>query len=168
MNSTICRSMFWQFTPVGRSCMIIFDRFLKNKLPESMLEQKQDSWNSHITRVKIFLRFTAIFLRSANITVNLLKPPMRRYRRNSDGNWGWPPQFFNEKPLFPPISHKKASVKFFDTDGEKGVPNRKARFPQNKNKIRCNVFCFKMEAIVHRNLCPEVSEKIGKIKFHTL
>ena len=30
-----------------------------------------------------------------------------RYRRSSAENWGWPPLFRNEKPLFPPISHQK-------------------------------------------------------------
>ena len=91
---------------------------------------------------------------------------MRRYRRNSVENWGWLPVFFNEKPFFPPISHKKAPVKFFDTDGEKSVPNRKTRFPQKKNKRRSNVFCFKMEAIVHRNLPLEKSvRKVEKSSF---
>ena len=52
-----------------------------------------------------------------------------------------------------------AQVKFFDTDAEKGVPNRNTRFLQKKNKRRCNVFCFKIEAIVHRNLRLENSVK---------
>ena len=38
---------------------------------------------------------------------------MRRYRRNSVENRGWSPLFFNEKPLFPPISHKKIAGKIF-------------------------------------------------------
>ena len=69
------------------------------------------------TRVGIFLRFAVIFLRSPVIPlIRLLffqEPAMRRYRRNSVENWGWPPLFFNEKPLFPPISHKKSAGKIF-------------------------------------------------------
>ena len=91
---------------------------------------------------------------------------MRRYRRNSVENWGWPPLFFNEKPLFAPISHKKTPVKFFDTDAEKGVPYQKTRLSQKKNIRRCNVFYFKMEAPVHRNLLLEKSvKKVEKSSF---
>ena len=42
---------------------------------------------------------------------------------------------------------------------KKGLRHRKTRFPQKKNKRRCNVFCFKMEAMVHRNLRLEKSVK---------
>ena len=60
----------------------------------------------------------------------------------------------------------KALAKFFDTVTEKGVPNRKTRFPQKKNKRRCNVFCFKLEAIVHRNVHREESlKKLEKPSF---
>ena len=38
---------------------------------------------------------------------------MRRYRRTSVENWGWPPLFFNEKPFFLPISFKKTAGTFF-------------------------------------------------------
>ena len=84
---------------------------------------------------------------------------MRRYRRNSVENWGWPPPLFKEKPLFPPISYKKAPVKFFDTDSEKGVPKQKTRFPQ-KTKQNASYRTPKSSA-------RKVSEKSGKFKFHT-
>ena len=51
-------------------------------------------------------------------------------------------------------------VYFFETDAEKGVPNRKTRFPQKKNKKYWNVFCSKMEVIVYRNIRLEKSVKI--------
>ena len=48
-------------------------------------------------------------------------------------------------------------MNFFDTDAEKGVPNRKTRFPQKKNK---------MEAMVHQNLRLEKSvKKVEKSNF---
>ena len=127
--------------------------------------------DTFLSRVKIFLRFAVIFLRSP--VIPLIPPlifqetPIRRYRRTSSANWSWPPLFFNEKPLFPPIFHNKNAGKFFDTDAEKSVPHRKIRFPQKKNKRRCNVFfCFKMEAIVHRNLRLEKSvKKLEKSSF---
>ena len=61
---------------------------------------------------------------------------------------------------------KKRPVKFFDTDAEKGVPYPKTRFPQNKHKRSCNVFCFKMEVFAHRNLRLEKSvKKVEKSSF---
>ena len=48
---------------------------------------------------------------------------------------------------------------------KKAYPIGKADFPK-KNKRRCNdVFCFEMEAIVHRILCLEKSVKVGKSSF---
>ena len=61
---------------------------------------------------------------------------------------------------------KKTPVLFFDTDAEKDIPNRKTRFPQKKNERRGNVLCFKIEAIVHRNLRLEKSvKKVEKSNF---
>ena len=55
--------------------------------------------------------------------------------------WGWPPLFFNENSLFPPISHKKAPVNFFWYWCRKKRTQSENQFsPKNK-----------MEAIVHRN-----------------
>ena len=101
------------------------------------------------SRVEIFSRFTVIFLRSPVIPLIrpliFSEPLMRRYRRISAANWGWPLLIFKRKPLFSPISHKKAPVKFFDTDAEKVVPNRKTRFspppPKKKTKtLQCFLF----------------------------
>ena len=83
---------------------------------------------------------------------------MRRYRRNCVENWDWRPLFFNEKPSFPPISLKKAPVKFFETDAEKGVPNRKTRFPEKKQNWGYRT---------PKSSPRKVSEKSGKIKFRT-
>ena len=48
----------------------------------------------------------------------------------------------------------------------KAYPIGKPDFP--KRKKRRNVFCFKIEAIVHRNLQLEKSlKKSGKFKLHT-
>ena len=57
--------------------------------------------------------------------------------------------------------------KIFLADTEKGIPNRKTKFPQKKNKRHCNVFfCFKMEAIVHRYLRLKNSvKKVDKSSF---
>ena len=90
---------------------------------------------------------------------------MHRCRRTSVENWSWPPPFFSRKAVIPADIPQK-NIYFFDTDAEKGVPNRKTRFPQKKNKRRCNVFCFKMEAFVHRNLRLEkFVKKVKKSSF---
>ena len=91
---------------------------------------------------------------------------MRRYRRNSVENWGWPPVFFNEKPFFPPLSHKKSAGKIFWYWFRKRRTPSENQISPKKNNRRCNVFCFKMEAIVHRNLPLEKSvRKVKKSSF---
>ena len=88
---------------------------------------------------------------------------MRRYRRKSVENWGWPLLFFTEKPLFPPISHKKAAVKFLNTDAEKSVPNRKTRFPQKEKKtLECLLF-QNGGCRTPKSLPRKVCENSGKI-----
>ena len=61
--------------------------------------------------------FKIIFLRSLVIPLIppliFQKPPMRCYRRTTVENSGWPPLFFNEKPLLPPISNKNAGMFFW-------------------------------------------------------
>ena len=50
---------------------------------------------------------------------------------------------------------------------KKAYPIRKPDCPK-RNIRRCNVFCFKMDALVHRNLLLQKSvKKVKKIKFHT-
>ena len=74
--------------------------------------------------------------------------------------------FLTKSRYFHRYPTKKAPVKFFDTDAEKGVPHRKTRLPKKKNKRRSNVFCFKMEAIVHRKLRLEKTvKKVEKSSF---
>ena len=115
-----------------------------------------------------FLRFVNIFQISLVIPPKpplLFKElPMSRYRRYSFEDLGSPPLFSHEKPLLLPISHKKSPVNFFDTDAEKGVTYRKTRFQQKKIKRQSNVFCFKIEAIVHRYLPLEKLVKKWRIQ----
>ena len=116
-----------------------------------------------VARVELFLRFAVIFLISLVILLIPLllfkEPPMCRYSWISVENWGWPPLFFSEKPLFPPISHRKNAGKFFwYWCRKKRTPSENQISPKEKQRC-CNVFCFKMEAIVHQNLPPERSEK---------
>ena len=93
---------------------------------------------------------------------------MRRYRRDFVENWGWPPLFLNEKPFFPPISHKKSSSKIF------WYCCRKRR-TQSENQISPKVKqktlqCFLFQNGGFRTLKSwprKVREKRGKIKFHT-
>ena len=100
------------------------------------------------------MRFAVIFQRSPVLPLILplicWETPIRCYRGNSLENWGLPPLVFNEKLLSRPLSHKKSAVEIFSYWWrKKGVPCGKTRFPQRKKKKSCNVFCFKMEAIVH-------------------
>ena len=63
------------------------------------------------------------------------------------------------------MSHKKTPVKLETDAGKKRTPSEN-HMPQKKNKRRCNVFCFKMEAIVHQNLRLEKSvKKVEKSSF---
>ena len=117
----------------------------------------------YVSRVKIFMRFTVIFLRSPLIPLKTLlifyEPPMRRYRRNSIENWSWPPLFSNEKPLFPPIFYKKTRRYFLRLMPKKVYRIGKPDFRKKKNRRRRYVSCSKMEAIVYRNFRPEMSAK---------
>ena len=89
---------------------------------ESVKECNLVCWNLGQNFFEIRRYFSKIFGNSADTVVEiLLKIEVNRL-------------FFNEKPLFLPISHKKVQAKFFDTDAEKGVPNMKTRFPQKKTK----------------------------------
>ena len=88
---------------------------------------------------------------------------MRRYRKISAANSGWPPLFFNEKP----ISHKKSAGNIFlILMQKKAYSIGKPGFPKRKTKDVTMFFGFEMEAIVHRNLCLEKSvKKVEKSNF---
>ena len=94
------------------------------------------------TRVKIFSRFAVIFLRSP--VIPLIPPlifkesPMRRYLQRIAVDRRY---FLAKGRYFRLYPTKKAPVNFFDTDAEKGVPNRKPRFPQKKNENVANGGC---------------------------
>ena len=94
---------------------------------------------------------------------------MRLYRRTAAANWSWRCYFLTKSRYVRRYPTKKAPVKFFDIDAEKGVPHRRTRFPQKKNKRRSNVFfLFQNGAYPIPKSSPgKILEKSGKIKFHT-
>ena len=128
--------------------------------------------NTTITRVEFFLGFAVIFLRPMVIPlippIIFWEPPMRRYRRNSVENWGWPTLFLKDKPFLPAISHKKGAGKiFYYCCRKKRTQSENQISSQDKRKtLRC--FSFENGGYgTPKSLPRKVSEKSGKNKLHT-
>ena len=93
---------------------------------------------------------------------------MRRYSRFSAANWSWPPLFFNEKPLFPPISHRKNAYKiFWYWCRKRRTPSDNQISQKEKQKtLRC--FLFQNGDYRTPKSCrTKIVDQSGKIKFHT-
>ena len=93
---------------------------------------------------------------------------MRHYRRISAANWSWPPLFFNGKPLFLPISHKKSTGKiFWYWCRKRRTQSENQSSPKEKQK-RCNVFLLQNGGYrTPKSSLRKIREKSRIIKFHT-
>ena len=90
---------------------------------------------------------------------------MRRCLKNSVENWGWPPLFFNEEPLFPPISHKESTGKNFSYWCRKRRTQSESHISPKEKQKTLQCFLFQNGGYLTPKSSPrKVSEKSGKIK----
>ena len=92
---------------------------------------------------------------------------MRRYRRSSVENWGWPPLFFNETPLFPPnIPQKSAGIIFWYWCTKRRTQPENQISPQEKKTLQR--FLFQNGGYRTLKSSPrKFRENFRKIKFLT-
>ena len=71
-----------------------------------------------------------------------------------------------KSPHFRRYTPKKAPVKIFDTDAERGVPNRKTTFPRKKKQKTLQCFLFQNVGYHTPKLSPrKVGKKVEKSSF---